>query len=431
MQALRIEPGAHVVLSFDRLQRLLPTATAQIRLGYSAPPEHRVYAAWPYFSGDTVGFVPFTPDAFAKVAAGASRRAALDRDSDLLLDFVLNWSQEANEDPSAFEALADLLETRGELSDASGARPSALTAIHRAGALARDPRQRMRVRAREVSIRFKRSEFALARALADSVLGEASDSAVADLRVQGGLAALTGKLARTIELTRLSGVYIPASNLYIPPRVGAPAAAFFASAVLGVCGSEIDELERELDAAISSSFSENDRERARADLKSRPLGFTAPCTNAAGSLKIPTPVDKVLRMQQALARRNFTALRAQLDSASAVTRNQRPSDLSVDYTYQLAWLRAASGDTASAIANLDIALGALPSLSAGSLRDVAPAAAAVRAMMLRAELAAADNDLPTARRWASAVATLWADADPQLRPAVRRMQSIARIAKAK
>jgi serine/threonine protein kinase/tetratricopeptide (TPR) repeat protein len=431
MQALRIEPGAHSVLSFDRLQRLLPTATAQIRLGYSAPPEPQLYAAWPRLSGDTVGYVPFTPDAFAKVAAGTSRRAALDRDSDLLLDFVLNWSQQSNDDPTAFEALADLLETRGELSDAGGARPSALAAIHRAGALARDPRQRMRVRAREVSIRFKRSEFALARTLADSVLAEPSDSAVVDLRLQGGLASLTGKLARTIELTRLSGVYIPASNLAIPPRVGGPAAAFFASAVLGVCGPEIDQLERELDAAISSSFSENDRERARADLKSRPLGFTAPCTNGSASLKIPAPADKVLRMQQTLAKGNRTALRSQLDSASAVTRTQRPSDLSVDYTYQLAWLRVASGDTASAIANLDIALGALPSLSAGSLRDVAPAAAAVRAMMLRAELAAAKNDLPTARRWASAVATLWAGADPSLMPAVKRMRSIASIANKK
>lgn len=425
MRALRLEPGAHAVLSFDRLQRLLPTATTQVRLGYGAPPDRQLYAAWPHLNADTVGFIPYSPDIFERISAGVPRRAALDRDSDLLLDFVISWTQQSKDDPAAFEALADLLETRGDLSDASGTRPSALTAIRRARALASDPRQRMRMSAREVSIRFKRSEFEVARALADSVLAGAGESTVGDMRLLGGLAALTGKLARTTELTRLSGAYIPPVRLSIPPRVGGPAAAFFANAALGVCGPTIERLERELDAVISSSYSEDDRERARAQLKARPLGFIAACTNGAASLRIAAPTDNVLRMQQALARGNSVTLRALLDSATAATRTLRPSDLSVDYTYQLAWLRLAAGDSASAIKHLDIALGALSDLSAGSLRDVAPAAAAVRAMILRAELADAKGDRPTARRWAGAVATLWRDADPPMQPVVVRMRSIA------
>jgi hypothetical protein len=48
-------------------------------------------------------------------------------------------------------------------------------------------------------------------------------------------------------------------------------------------------------------------------------------------------------------------------------------------------------------------------------------------MTLRADLAAAKNDLPTARRWARAVATLWAGADPPLQPVVLRMRRIAGI----
>ena len=112
---------------------------------------------------------------------------------------------------------------------------------------------------------------------------------------------------------------------------------------------------------------------------------------------------------------------------SSSTRTQRPADLSLDYAYQLSWIRVASGDTASSIQNLDVALGALPSLSSASLHDIAPAAAAVRAMVLRADLAAAQRDSQTARRWAKAVVDLWGGADPPLQPVVGRMRSLASI----
>ena len=429
MRAVRIEPGAYALLSFDRMQVLLPTAPVQIRMGHGEPPERRMYAAYPSLTRDTLSFVPYTFAAFAKLSANeiATQRNALEHNSDVLLDFALNWTQQSTEDPAAFEALADVLETRGQLSDGTGTIPSALTAIHRARELARDPHQSVRDRAREVSIRFKRSEFAIARLLADSVLADVSDSGQTDLRLLGGLAGLTGKLARATVLARLSGVYLPASGLDVPTSLSAPAAAFFANAALGVCGPATDKIEQELDRDISSAFSEDDRERARAELKSRPVSLLAPCTNGVASLKIPTTTDKTLRMQQALARGDSRLLKVLLDSATAVTRTQRPSDLSVDYTYQLAWIRVASGDTASAIQHLDIALGALPSLSSRSLRDIAPAAAAVRAMALRAELAATQKDPQTARRWASAVVALWGGADSPLQPLVGRMRSLASV----
>jgi hypothetical protein len=148
-------------------------------------------------------------------------------------------------------------------------------------------------------IRFKRSEFALARALADSVLAEAGDSVHADLRLLGGLAGLTGKLARATVFARISGAYLPASGPEIPTSISAPAAAFFTNAAFGICGPATDRIEQELDRDISSAFSEDDRERARAELKSRPISFLASCTNGLASLKIPNTTDKLLRMQQA------------------------------------------------------------------------------------------------------------------------------------
>jgi serine/threonine protein kinase/tetratricopeptide (TPR) repeat protein len=427
MRAVRIEPGAHALLSFDRMQFLLPTAPVQIRMGHGGPPERRMFAAYPTLTRDTLSFVPYTFDAFGRLSAReiATQPKALEHDSDMLLEFATNWTQQSSDDPAAFEALADVLETRGQLSDGTGTTPSALAAIHRARSLASNADQRVRIGGREVLIRFKRSEFPLARTLADSVLAEADDSVYTDLRLLGGLAGLTGRLSRATIFARISGAYLPSSGPEIPTSLSAPAAAFFTSAAFGICGPATDRIEQELDRDISSAFSEDDRERARAELKSRPISLLAPCTNGLASLKIPNSTDKLVRMQQALARHDARLLKALLDSATAMTRMQRPSDLSLDYAYQLSWIRLASGDTASAIQYLDIALGALPSLSSASLRDIAPAAAAVRAMALRAELAATRKDPQTARRWASAVVALWSGAEAPLQPVVGKMRILA------
>jgi hypothetical protein len=83
------------------------------------------------------------------------------------------------------------------------------------------------------------------------------------------------------------------------------------------------------------------------------------------------------------------------------------------------------GDTANAELQLDRALGALSSLSAFSLRDETSAAAAGRAMALRAELANARGEVAQKTKWSRAVADLWATADPPLQPMVARMRSLA------
>jgi hypothetical protein len=57
--------------------------------------------------------------------------------------------------------------------------------------------------------------------------------------------------------------------------------------------------------------------------------------------------------------------------------------------------------------------------------DPTEAAGLVRAMALRAELAARAGDRSTARQWAEPVTILWLDADPELRPVVDRMRALA------
>ena len=110
-------------------------------------------------------------------------------------------------------------------------------------------------------------------------------------------------------------------------------------------------------------------------------------------------------------------------------RASRPGDLTLDYTYQEAWLKTAMGDTAGAIQQLDLALGALPTLSGLALREVGAAAAVGRAIALRADLANSQHDSRAAKKWAAALVALWGAADTELQPTVSRMREIAGLKK--
>jgi hypothetical protein len=103
----------------------------------------------------------------------------------------------------------------------------------------------------------------------------------------------------------------------------------------------------------------------------------------------------------------------------------RPGDVSPDYTFLESWLMVSIGDTAEAVAHLDQSLDALPTLGVYFLNYPAQSAGLVRAMALRAEIAAASGDRATAQRWSGAVATLWSRADPNLAPSVQRMRALA------
>jgi hypothetical protein len=99
-------------------------------------------------------------------------------------------------------------------------------------------------------------------------------------------------------------------------------------------------------------------------------------------------------------------------------------DVAIDGTYAEANVLLQLRDTAAAIAALDLSLHGLPTLGTYLLEQPEQIGCAIRAMALRAELAARSGDRPTAARWARAVATLWANADPPLQPLRRRMDAL-------
>jgi hypothetical protein len=270
---------------------------------------------------------------------------------------------------------------------------------------------------------LKQGDFARARILADSILAVSRGMNTEEASTMIGLAALTGKVGRTSEFVRVTVPYgAGASSLPVP--VLDAAAPFFAFASLGVCGDTTARLEQNLNDQIAHYVAEDHQPEVTATVKGRALGMLASCTGGKASLRVPA-TSRILAMQQALAKGESDALKRMLGSVAADARTQRPGDIALDFAYQAAWLSAESGDTAGALLELDRTLGGLPGMAAVSVREPASAAAAGRAMALRAELAAARGQTAQRQKWARAVVDLWATADPPLQPVVTRMRLLA------
>ncbi|HMJ62451.1 MAG TPA: hypothetical protein VK493_11840, partial [Bryobacteraceae bacterium] len=425
MKALSVNPNAHAILSFEQLQELLPIASTKTRRGRNAAGEE--FAAYPGLVRDSVVFVPYPLIEFAGLSAkqtASLQNAALTRDLDLLLDFATDWTRDSPESAPAYQALADVLEARGEITRSRSAGMSALQAVQRARELALTSPDSVLAATSAAWLLFKQGEFARARLLADSVLATARSATPDDARVIIGLAALTGKISKTTELARLTSSYAAAASAAPIPVMDA-AAPFFAFAALGVCGDSTSRLERRLDDQLAHYVAEDQQVRVTTWVKARPLSMLASCTGGRSSLGIRAPSSSLLKMQQALANSDSKTLNTMLAAITNDARTQSPGSVALDYAYQLAWIKSASGDTAGAVLQLDRALGSLPSLSGLSVREAASAAAAGRAMALRADLAAARGEVDERRKWARAVVDLWATADAPLQPVVARMRSLA------
>jgi hypothetical protein len=134
-----------------------------------------------------------------------------------------------------------------------------------------------------------------------------------------------------------------------------------------------------------------------------------------------------LEMQSALERGDPAAARARFADLRGVRRRvlATPGNLALQMVFREAWLIAIAGDTTAAIEHLDATLNALAQTRTSLLDGAAEAAGLVRAMALRAELAAARGERATSQRWARLVTDLWHAADPELGLLGRRMKALA------
>ena len=132
----------------------------------------------------------------------------------------------------------------------------------------------------------------------------------------------------------------------------------------------------------------------------------------------------LLEMQWAMAHGDTTAVRAELVRQARLRTRGRAGDVAMNGSYGEARILLQLHDTAAAVATLDLSLQALPTLGTALLERPEQIGCAIRAMALRAELAARKDARADAERWARAVAALWADADQPLTPLVARMRTL-------
>jgi hypothetical protein len=214
------------------------------------------------------------------------------------------------------------------------------------------------------------------------------------------------------------------ANVGVAPPLTAAANRFFARAAAGVCDDSLAIARREFDHVLDSYAQPARRAQLRQIAIGRAATLAYPCMRgvALKDMSAASPLD---RAQRALEARDRRGVRMILDSLTAVRSVYRPGDISLDHTVQEAWLRAAAGDSAGAVRQLDLVLDALPTLSALAVRDDAQAAAVGRSMVLRADLAAARRDTAVARHWASAALDLLAGSDAALKPTLARMRVLS------
>ena len=423
MKALSINPNAHAFFGFDQLQELLPVASTKTRRGKNAAGEE--FAAFPALVNGATVFIPYPFSQFATLTpqqTAPAQAAAISHNLDALRDFATEWTRDAPRSSGAHMALAAVLEARGEITRSGSGNVSALQAVRKARAFASTPHENLVATTGEAWLLFKQGDYARARSVADSVFARLPEISEDDAAIVIGLAALTGKIGKLTELTRVTGYLATASP--VPIQVMDAAAAYFAFAAAGVCGDTTSRLARNLDQQLAHYVAESDLAAVTTALKARPISMLAPCSGGKLSLEIKTPASRLLRMQQSLALQDSVALRRSLATITEESRTQRPGDVALDFAFQVAWLRLAAGDTVGAARQLDRALGSLSGLSAVSLREPASAAAAPRAMALRAEIAYLRGEAVERKKWARAVADLFATADAPLRPVVSRMKSL-------
>ncbi|MGK2934179.1 MAG: protein kinase domain-containing protein, partial [Gemmatimonadaceae bacterium] len=192
LRALELEPRLHSPEVFAMLQSAFMTSLNRLRTGVYVAGDSVWMYAYPVASGDTVAFVPYSVEATAGGRARADPLAhvrIVDRNRAVMLRAAQSWVSAYPQSADAFEALAGVLEARGQL---TGGDPntSALASVARARSLA-DMSKATSLAGTHVRLLVKAEDFVSARALADSVLQSLRGSEKFP-EVQGAMSALTG-----------------------------------------------------------------------------------------------------------------------------------------------------------------------------------------------------------------------------------------------
>jgi hypothetical protein len=214
-----------------------------------------------------------------------------------------------------------------------------------------------------------------------------------------------------------------------PMPVKQAALELLAYAAVGQPAESLRAGKSRVDQRVSSWAGPINRERLRLAVLHVPMSLAFETIGLSDVHARDAGGDYILEMQWSVSHGDTAAVRSELVRQTELRTRSRAGDVAINGTYGEARMLLALHDTAAAIAALDHSLQALPTLSTALLEQPEQVGCAIRAMALRAELAAraGAGDRAAAARWGNAVLALWAKSDPPLTPVVERMRAIATL----
>ena len=421
---------------FPRIEQVLTVSKHALRRGILRGGDTQ-FRAWPALDNDTLAYVPYPIEA----QGGTMKIGAPDLDDVLarnlerLTTLSTEWIRAAPGDPSAHESRARVLEASGKL---DGVNNSALAEILTTRSAKRQSYESnddkyardVRTGATHVRLLVKLQRFREARVIADSILAMPV-LVTRDDRMQDdidatliSLAALTGHPRRIIDAESKHASDFPVrlasgSLRTLPPEVGADALKIGTYSAFGAPRDSITAIVARINTKVEALFPASEVANVRTSILRRPLSLAAPSVGPRPAADLGESRDLFGQAMSALARNDRQSARRLSESIDALYSDNAPSEITMDVILQDAWLKSAVGNTDKAIVTLDRALGGLskaPSTLVGNsgLPAELPAAL-VRAMLLRASLAAERGDRATSTRWSEAARFLWGGGDPEVR----------------
>jgi hypothetical protein len=237
------------------------------------------------------------------------------------------------------------------------------------------------------------------------------------------LAALTGRGSVLDHLSRRRGAN--ADWKVVPPLDGLALPLLMSSALGGPVDS-LPLLERAVDRAITADVPPEDQEGERLAWLGRSATLAYPTHRARAILALAGRGDPLVDAMAADTRGDRATALALLSEAGRAHESVDPAEVSLEGLLPEAWLLARLQRPDEAVARLEPTLQSIARVPLDMMQDPVAAAALVRSMALRAQLANAATDARSAHRWAAAVRILWSGADSFLQPVVWQMQQLSR-----
>ncbi len=408
-RAFDLRPTILASFSHQQIRRLYQMAGSRRREGWTASRDSH-YFADAEWQGDTLVYVPYLVSAQAQRADAARIAEAARMLRVQLRDLASSWVTHAPNDATAREALALSL---AELGD-----NSALDTIAIAQRLARSTEDRLRI---AVSVAWLSLGAALTLgqpeqsraivALVDSLL-RSNPPPAGNGNLLAPLAALTGRAHLAAAYARLPGMD---GTFDVPPTLRESASPLLVYAALGGPADSIAVLERRTDAAIDGTVPPGDRLFDRLAFLARAATMAYPAHRMRTLASLAGRGDGLLDLQVAFDRGEKTFVRDSLNRMRHTRSQLSPDIISLDAMLPEAQLLVALGDFNAAAAWMDPTLAVFGQVIPRVRSEPLEAAALVRLLALRAQIAARLGQRGEAARSTRFVRLLWSGADPHVR----------------